>query len=173
MVTTHSKQLSITPVRLVTMSASGYSLSEELSPSLPPSLPHSLTHSPTPFLPPSLPPSLPYSLTYSLTHSLTHSLTLPPIPLHSAHAHPSLPDNDSWLPLHHACDGEHLECVRAILGHQGGLRGLTSALSLARERGNSDIITLLQEAASRWVECAVSCDLSHDWSHACADGRLR
>lgn len=71
----------------------------------------------------------------------------------SAHSHPSLPDSASYLPLHYACDGEHVECVRAILSIQGilGLSGLRLALSLANDRGNTDIIALLQEAMVRWV----------------------
>lgn len=43
--------------------------------------------------------------------------------------------------------------MRAILGHQGilGVNGLRLALSLANDRGNTDIIALVQEAMARWV----------------------
>ena len=79
-----------------------------------------------------------------------------------AHAHPSIPDFAGYQPLHYACNGEHVDCVRAILSYQGilGLSGLRFALSLANDRGNKDIIALLQEAMTRWVWLA-GCGLSY------------
>ena len=85
-----------------------------------------------------------------------------PSSLCRAHAHPSLPDCEGYKPLHYACDGEHVDCVRAILSHHGilGLSGLKLALSLANDRGNNDIITLLQDAMNRWVWLG-GCGLSY------------
>jgi ankyrin repeat protein len=68
-----------------------------------------------------------------------------------AHSHPSLPDCDGWLPLHHACDSEHVDIVRLILNYPSTLvlSGLRPAMNLAKGRCNNDIITLLEEAVLR------------------------
>jgi ankyrin repeat protein len=84
-----------------------------------------------------------------------------------AHTHPSLPDCDGWLPLHHACDSEHVDIVRLLLKYPSTLvlSGLHPAMNLAKGRCNNDIITLLEEAMLRWVVGPDPKELGARWFH--------
>ena len=110
-------------------------LLEWVSPPPPPPLP---SHPPPPPLPSHPPHPPPPPLCY---------LFFPP----SAGAHPAIEDSQRWLPLHYACVGGHLECVKAIVSHpQGrGLTGLNLAMSLAKDRGRMDIVNILKEALKK------------------------
>ena len=68
-----------------------------------------------------------------------------------AGANPSIEDSMKWLPLHHATDNNHKECVRIILSHQKGLTGLKLAQSLAGKNARADITQCICDAMSRYV----------------------
>ena len=70
-----------------------------------------------------------------------------------AGAHPALSDANGWIPLHYACENEHLECVRAIvtLGGKLGVSGLKSALSIAETGNLGEIAAVLRDANERYL----------------------
>ena len=80
------------------------------------------------------------------------SISLLPLPhslLPSAGAHPSIRDNQCWLPLHYAVWNGHVECVEAILNcptPKLGLVGLQAAIGLAENSRNDRILAILREA---------------------------
>lgn len=69
-----------------------------------------------------------------------------------AKAHPSLEDSNGWLPLHHAVDRGHIECVKAILSFPDqtqALTGLMPALDISRGNGFTEITAILEQAHER------------------------
>lgn len=70
-------------------------------------------------------------------------------------------DGSSWLPLHYAADGGHLDCVAAILNfpNQSGLCGLRSAAGIARSNGQEQIVEQLEKAMETCVSYILSIQL--------------
>ena len=61
-------------------------------------------------------------------------------------------DSSGMMPLHHAVDRGHIECVKLILNYPNttlGLTGLKPALDLARENDFPEISQLLEQARER------------------------
>ena len=58
-----------------------------------------------------------------------------------------------------------MECVRVIVNQKRtlGLSGLQAAISLARERGSQQILSILQTAVERWVDSSCSLTAGQVW----------
>ena len=83
----------------------------------------------------------------------------------SAGAHPAIADAAAWLPIHYACDNDHLKCVKVIVNfpNQLGLSGLRPALDIARGNNHEHIVTLLEEAMQRYELHACK----HTYTYTC------